>query len=74
MVRGARVSNVDVIAAARLAAAESSSAEGEVMSNRLIIRFSARWSCSCSGFKLCSLRDLITQGLVLMRETERLIR
>ena len=40
MVRKARVSNVDIIAAARLAV-ERSSAEDQVMSNGLIITFSA---------------------------------
>ena len=75
VVEGATVSNMDVIAVARLAVA-SSSAEGEEISNGLITQFSARWSCSCSGFNLCSLRDLITRGkggVVLVRKTKWLI-
>ena len=49
MVRGASVSNVDVIISVIRLAVESASDEGEVVSAGLTVSISARWSYSCSS-------------------------
>ena len=59
MVRGERVSYVDVIVFARLAV-DSSSDRGE--SAGLIIQFSARYGAVAAHVNLCRLRDLMTRG------------